>query len=217
MPNSKTAAAITAQAPVLVDNLRAAHDGKELPAKYDGYASCPLLTGHDELMCVLHAPLLLLSRASFTHDVCVRQARRVQVRWRPERDVRAAARVARRPQHVLLPPQEGLLPARVLVRAGQGAPSLFLVSFSHGADECGVRSSRASGSARADRSARSTTSTSPRRPRLPTRPRKALPSRSRTHLPRCLSFLFALAPLVHSLVVPSLALACILYAVLCHL
>ncbi|BGO96174.1 hypothetical protein NBRC10512_006673 [Rhodotorula toruloides] len=50
MPNSKTAAAITAQAPVLVDNLRAAHDGKELVAKYDGYASCPLLTGHDELM-----------------------------------------------------------------------------------------------------------------------------------------------------------------------
>ncbi|BGP04017.1 hypothetical protein NBRC10513v2_007758 [Rhodotorula toruloides] len=50
MPNSKTAAAITAQAPVLVDNLRAAHDGKELGAKYDGYASCPLLTGHDELM-----------------------------------------------------------------------------------------------------------------------------------------------------------------------
>ncbi|BGP20809.1 hypothetical protein JCM10213_001313 [Rhodosporidiobolus nylandii] len=50
MPNSKTAAAITSQAPVLVDNLRAAHDGKELPAKYDGYASCPLLTGHNELM-----------------------------------------------------------------------------------------------------------------------------------------------------------------------
>ncbi|GAA5828581.1 hypothetical protein JCM11251_000862 [Rhodosporidiobolus azoricus] len=50
MPNSKTAAAITSQAPVLVDNLRAAYDGAELPAKYDGYASCPLLTGHDELM-----------------------------------------------------------------------------------------------------------------------------------------------------------------------
>lgn len=52
LPNSKTAAAITSQAPVLVDNLRALHDGKELPAKYDGYASCPLLTGHNELMCV---------------------------------------------------------------------------------------------------------------------------------------------------------------------
>jgi NADPH-dependent 2,4-dienoyl-CoA reductase/sulfur reductase-like enzyme len=52
MPNSKTAAAITSQAPVLVDNIRAAYDGKELPAKYDGYASCPLLTGHNELMYV---------------------------------------------------------------------------------------------------------------------------------------------------------------------
>ncbi|GAA5851813.1 hypothetical protein JCM8547_000064 [Rhodosporidiobolus lusitaniae] len=50
MPNSKTAAAITSQAPVLVDNLRARYDGAELPAKYDGYASCPLLTGHNELM-----------------------------------------------------------------------------------------------------------------------------------------------------------------------
>ncbi|ORY47103.1 FAD/NAD(P)-binding domain-containing protein [Leucosporidium creatinivorum] len=50
MPNSKTAAAITAQAPVLVDNLRALVDGKELKAVYDGYASCPLLTGHNELM-----------------------------------------------------------------------------------------------------------------------------------------------------------------------
>ncbi len=25
-------------------------DGKELKAAYDGYASCPLLTGHNELM-----------------------------------------------------------------------------------------------------------------------------------------------------------------------
>jgi len=52
LPNSKTAAAISSQAPVLVDNLRALHDGAQLPAKYDGYASCPLLTGHNELMCV---------------------------------------------------------------------------------------------------------------------------------------------------------------------
>ncbi|SCV67252.1 BQ2448_5898 [Microbotryum intermedium] len=61
LPNSKTAAAITAQAPVLVDNLRAHLDGKALPAAYDGYANCgidfsvvsfisPLLTGHNELM-----------------------------------------------------------------------------------------------------------------------------------------------------------------------
>ncbi|GAA5970237.1 hypothetical protein JCM11641_001631 [Rhodosporidiobolus odoratus] len=50
LPNSKTAAAVTNQAPVLVDNLRALQDGRELPARYDGYASCPLLTGHNELM-----------------------------------------------------------------------------------------------------------------------------------------------------------------------
>jgi len=50
LPNSKTAAAVFAQAPVLVDNLRAHLDGQPLPAKYDGYASCPLLTGHNELM-----------------------------------------------------------------------------------------------------------------------------------------------------------------------
>jgi len=53
LPNSKTAAAISSQAPVLVDNLRATMDGvkkEDLPAQYDGYASCPLLTGHNELM-----------------------------------------------------------------------------------------------------------------------------------------------------------------------
>ncbi|KAF9237138.1 FAD/NAD(P)-binding domain-containing protein [Melanogaster broomeanus] len=50
MPNSKTAAAITSQAPVLVHNLLAEMDGKQLNAVYDGYASCPLLTGHNELM-----------------------------------------------------------------------------------------------------------------------------------------------------------------------
>ncbi|KAI5917055.1 FAD/NAD(P)-binding domain-containing protein [Camillea tinctor] len=50
LPNSKTAAAITSQVPVLIDNLLAAMAGRELPAAYDGYASCPLLTGHNELM-----------------------------------------------------------------------------------------------------------------------------------------------------------------------
>lgn len=51
LPNSKTAAAITAQAPVLVHNLVAASRGGGRPsAEYDGYASCPLLTGHGELM-----------------------------------------------------------------------------------------------------------------------------------------------------------------------
>lgn len=50
LPNSKTAAAITAQSPVLVHNLRKAMEGKTLNAAYDGYASCPLLTGHGELL-----------------------------------------------------------------------------------------------------------------------------------------------------------------------
>ncbi|KAI1496254.1 hypothetical protein F5X99DRAFT_82973 [Biscogniauxia marginata] len=50
LPNSKTAAAITAQVPVLIDNLLATMQGKQPAAAYDGYASCPLLTGHNELM-----------------------------------------------------------------------------------------------------------------------------------------------------------------------
>ncbi|KAJ4420904.1 hypothetical protein N0V82_004084 [Gnomoniopsis sp. IMI 355080] len=50
LPNSKTAAAITSQTPVLVDNLLATIRGNELKAGYTGYASCPLLTGHNELM-----------------------------------------------------------------------------------------------------------------------------------------------------------------------
>lgn len=51
LPNSKTAAAISAQVPVMVDNLLATANGAaSLKAAYDGYASCPLLTGHNELM-----------------------------------------------------------------------------------------------------------------------------------------------------------------------
>lgn len=50
LPNSKTAAAISSQAPVLVDNLLSSIRGQELKAGYTGYASCPLLTGHNELM-----------------------------------------------------------------------------------------------------------------------------------------------------------------------
>ncbi|KAI0477810.1 FAD/NAD(P)-binding domain-containing protein [Xylariaceae sp. FL0804] len=50
LPNSKTGAAVTSQLPVLVDNMLAQMEGKPLRAAYDGYASCPLLTGHGELM-----------------------------------------------------------------------------------------------------------------------------------------------------------------------
>ncbi|MCX5948964.1 MAG: FAD/NAD(P)-binding oxidoreductase [Cyanobacteria bacterium] len=46
LPNSKTAAAIRGQAPVLVSNLLALLDGQPLIARYDGYACCPLITGY---------------------------------------------------------------------------------------------------------------------------------------------------------------------------
>ncbi|PSR74933.1 hypothetical protein PHLCEN_2v9467 [Hermanssonia centrifuga] len=51
LPTSKTAAAITAQAPVLTENLFSVVDtGKVANANYDGYTSCPLLTGYGQLM-----------------------------------------------------------------------------------------------------------------------------------------------------------------------
>lgn len=50
LPTSKTAAAITAQAPVLVKNITDAMDGKPIQAKYDGYTSCPLLVGEHKVM-----------------------------------------------------------------------------------------------------------------------------------------------------------------------
>ncbi|HZP92850.1 MAG TPA: FAD/NAD(P)-binding oxidoreductase [Burkholderiales bacterium] len=49
-PNSKTAAAVRKQAPILVDNMLAAMDGKEMPKRYDGYASCPLTTSLGTVM-----------------------------------------------------------------------------------------------------------------------------------------------------------------------
>ncbi len=42
--NSKTAAAVRAQAPIMVSNLLALRMGSALSAQYDGYASCPLTT-----------------------------------------------------------------------------------------------------------------------------------------------------------------------------
>jgi sulfide:quinone oxidoreductase len=46
MPNSKTAAAVRGQAPVLTANLLAHLDGEALGAAYDGYSCCPLITGY---------------------------------------------------------------------------------------------------------------------------------------------------------------------------
>ena len=49
-PNSKTAAAVRAQAPVCAENLLAVIDGRPLPASYDGYASCPLTTSRGKVL-----------------------------------------------------------------------------------------------------------------------------------------------------------------------
>ncbi len=50
LPNSKTAAAVRGQAPVLVANLLAHLDGQPLAARYDGYACCPLITGYGKVI-----------------------------------------------------------------------------------------------------------------------------------------------------------------------
>ncbi|KAI0041135.1 FAD/NAD-P-binding domain-containing protein [Auriscalpium vulgare] len=51
LPTSKTAAAVTQQAPVLAENLFHFLDAGAVGlARYDGYTSCPLLTGYGELM-----------------------------------------------------------------------------------------------------------------------------------------------------------------------
>ncbi|KAM0722389.1 hypothetical protein Q7P37_001830 [Cladosporium fusiforme] len=50
LPTSKTVAAITSQAPVLVSNLLRSLAGHEPEAQYDGYTSCPLLTEYGKVM-----------------------------------------------------------------------------------------------------------------------------------------------------------------------
>lgn len=50
-PNSKTAASVAAQSGVVYNNLKAVMDGKPIRKIYDGYASCPLVTGYDS--CIL--------------------------------------------------------------------------------------------------------------------------------------------------------------------
>ncbi|EOA85179.1 hypothetical protein ACJQWK_06926 [Exserohilum turcicum] len=50
LPTSKTVAAITSQLPVLVSNMLSHMQGKPLDALYDGYTSCPLLTGRNEVL-----------------------------------------------------------------------------------------------------------------------------------------------------------------------
>lgn len=50
-PNSKTAASVAGQSSVVYKNLSAVMDGKEPTHIYDGYASCPLVTGYKS--CIL--------------------------------------------------------------------------------------------------------------------------------------------------------------------
>jgi len=50
LPVSRTGAAIRKQAPVLVENLLAAMHGKASEAFYNGYSSCPIITGYNKLV-----------------------------------------------------------------------------------------------------------------------------------------------------------------------
>lgn len=50
LPTAKTAAAVRHQVPVLLANLLAARAQQELPARYDGYTACPIITGYGKLV-----------------------------------------------------------------------------------------------------------------------------------------------------------------------
>ncbi|TWT60047.1 NAD(P)/FAD-dependent oxidoreductase [Rubinisphaera italica] len=50
LPTSKTGAAIRKQAPVVVENLLATMKQEPCQASYDGYTSCPVVTGYDSLV-----------------------------------------------------------------------------------------------------------------------------------------------------------------------
>jgi sulfide:quinone oxidoreductase len=67
LPTSKTGAAIRAQAPVLVHNLRRVLEGKEPDAAYDGYAACPIVTGYNRLV-LAEFDYELAPRESFPFD-----------------------------------------------------------------------------------------------------------------------------------------------------
>mmetsp|Transcript_30579 Transcript_30579/g.64453 ORF Transcript_30579/g.64453 Transcript_30579/m.64453 type:complete len:470 (-) Transcript_30579:205-1614(-) len=49
-PNSKTAAAVTSQAPVVVHNIERSIDGVPLDGGYTGYASCPLVIAKNQVL-----------------------------------------------------------------------------------------------------------------------------------------------------------------------
>ncbi len=49
-PNAKTGAAVRKQAPIVVDNLLAVLTDREPEARYDGYSSCPIVTGYGKVV-----------------------------------------------------------------------------------------------------------------------------------------------------------------------
>lgn len=50
LPTSRTGAAVRKQTPVVATNLLALIEGQPLPAKYNGYSSCPIITGYGKLV-----------------------------------------------------------------------------------------------------------------------------------------------------------------------
>lgn len=50
LPTSKTGAAIRHQAPILAENLLSVMHNKVMSGAYDGYTSCPLVTGYNKLV-----------------------------------------------------------------------------------------------------------------------------------------------------------------------
>lgn len=49
-PNAKTGAAVRKQAPVVVSNLLNYMDAKPIDSRYDGYSSCPIVTGYGKML-----------------------------------------------------------------------------------------------------------------------------------------------------------------------
>ena len=52
MPRGKTAASVKWQVPVVAENLAALIAGKEMTATYNGYTSCPMVSGYGRAMLV---------------------------------------------------------------------------------------------------------------------------------------------------------------------
>ncbi len=122
LPTSKTAAAVTGQAPVLTENLFSVVDtGKLSSATYDGYTSCPVSSfPFFKLEC--HR-LSLTTLAPVAADwLRAAHVGRVQVRSGAQRVFRELPRRPGYPASSLLLPQEGLLPLVILEFHGSCRP-----------------------------------------------------------------------------------------------